>query len=442
MYAEDRLDRQVDVVVIGAGFAGLVAARDLRERGLRVVVLEARDRVGGRAYSRPFAGSDQIVEIGGAWFDSEVHTPLREEADRYGVTIAPGMPCQAVRWFTDGRLRDGLPVDRAEFANLERTIVAATAEGQSLKDAAAERLQEYDATSLAAWLDGQPVTPAGRDFIYGFVTLMTGADPSVVPVLGTLRSIADDGAFYRYFDELRHVISPGTHALAEAIASELGSALHLSTPVRAVRQTDSEVVVTTDDGDYVAESCVMAVPMNALGGMTFDPPFAPERAHYITEGHVCRMTKVWMLATGVPEHMLGAGWNTPFYWLSAQRLVGDAQLVVAFALEGAIDPSDRDAVERALQVYAPDARVLAVDHHDWVSDPYARGGWFVPPVGWWGARDILAAPHGRVVMAGSDVAPEHAGWIAGAVASGRAVAADIATQLRAEAASAAAAGPV
>ncbi|MEZ4564002.1 MAG: NAD(P)/FAD-dependent oxidoreductase [Thermomicrobiales bacterium] len=425
------MDHQVDVVVIGAGFAGLVAARDLRERGLRVAVLEARDRVGGRACSRPFAGTGQTVEFGGAWFDRDVHTPLREEADRYGMAIRPGMPCQTVRWFTGGRLRDGLPVDRADFAHLERTIVDATVEGRSLRDASPECLRQYDALSLASWLDARRVTPAGRDFISGFVTLMTGADPSTVPVLGVLRSIADRGAYYRYFDELRDVIAPGTSAVAAAIAGELGSALRLNTPVRAVRQTASRVIVTADDGDYVAAACVLAVPMNALGGIAFDPPFAPERARFITEGHVCRMTKVWMLATGVPDQMLGAGWRTPFYWLSAQRRVDEAQLVVAFALEGALDPTDRDAAERALRVYAPEACVLAVDHHDWVGDPYARGGWFVPPVGWWDARDILAAPHGRVLMAGSDIAPEHAGWIAGAIASGRTVAATLANQFRA-----------
>jgi monoamine oxidase len=428
------LDHQVDVVVVGAGFAGLVAARDLRERGLRVVVLEARDRVGGRAYTGPFAGSDQMVEFGGAWFDSSLHTPLRDEAERYGVAIGPGLPCEAVRWFTGGQLRDGLPVDRDDLASLERTILDATIEGRSIADASPERIRHYDETSLASWLDTQPVTPAGRDFIYGFVTLMTGADPAIVPVLGPLLSVAHRGAYYGYFDELRNIIPSGTRAVAEAIASEIGDALRLNTPVRSVRQADDRVIVSTDDGEYVADACVMAVPMNALGGIAFDPPFAPERTRYITEGHVCRMTKLWILATGVPQHMLGAGWNTPFYWLLAQRQVGDAQLIVAFALEGAIDPSDRDAVEAALRVYAPDARVLAVDHHDWVSDPYARGGWFVPPVGWLGARDILAEPHGRVVMAGSDVAPEHAGWIAGAIASGRKVASELAEQLRPEAA--------
>lgn len=93
------------------------------------------------------------------------------------------MPCRAVRWFTGGRLRDGLPVDRAEFANLERTIVDATAEGRTLRDASPERLRQVRTRSRQG-LDTRDVAPAGRDFIYGFVTLMTGADPAVVPVLG------------------------------------------------------------------------------------------------------------------------------------------------------------------------------------------------------------------------------------------------------------------
>jgi monoamine oxidase len=423
---EDELARTVDVVVVGGGFAGLVAARDLRERGFQVVVLEARDRVGGRAYARPFAGTDQMVELGGAWFDADFHTPMCEEAERYGIGISAGMPCQEVRWFTGGQLRDGLPVDRADAAVLERIIVDAIIVGRSLRGASPERLRQYDAVSLASWLDDQQASPAVRDIIYGFASLMTGADPSIVPVLGALLTVADLGAFYRYFDELRHIVSTGTSSVAEAIAREIGEELHLNTRVHAVRQTAIGVVVTSDGGEFAAEYCVMAVPVNALGGIAFDPPLSQERTRFIEEGHVCRMTKIWMLATGVPEKVLGVGWQTPMYWLSAQKQVGDAQLIVAFALEGALDPTDCGAAERALRVYAPEARVHAVDSHDWLGDPYARGGWFVPPVGWFDARRVLAMPHGRVLMAGSDVAPEHAGWIAGAIASGRAAAAELA----------------
>src|SRR5688572_23569767 len=98
-----------DVIVIGAGFAGLVAARDLGERGYRVVVLEARDRVGGRTWFRELPGSGRKVELGGAWFDPNDQPQIREEADRYGIAIAPATDYQSHRSFVGGALREGAP---------------------------------------------------------------------------------------------------------------------------------------------------------------------------------------------------------------------------------------------------------------------------------------------------------------------------------------------
>ena len=96
--------------------------------------------------------------------------------------------------------------------------------------------------------------------------------------------------------------------------------------------------------------------------------------------------------------------------------------MVGFAVAGALDAADTPAVAAALRAYAPQARVLATHSHDWNADPWARGGWVNPPVGWAtrGIIERLAAPHGRVLFAGSDVAVEHPGWIAGAIASGHA----------------------
>jgi monoamine oxidase len=145
------------------------------------------------------------------------------------------------------------------------------------------------------------------------------------------------------------------------------------------------------------------------------------------------MTKLWIRATGVPDGMLGAGWGTPLHWLTAQQRDGDVQYVVAFAIEGALDVEDRDAIERALRAYAPEAVVHSWFTHDWNADPYSRGGWMCPPVGWEtaGVLERLRRPHGRVLVAGSDVSEEFGGWIAGAVASGRSRAALALEALRA-----------
>ena len=77
----------VDVVVLGGGMAGLIAARDLGERGLAVTLLEARDRLGGRTWTRPLAGTDVIVEMGGTWFSRVLQPGIAAEIERLGGQI-------------------------------------------------------------------------------------------------------------------------------------------------------------------------------------------------------------------------------------------------------------------------------------------------------------------------------------------------------------------
>jgi monoamine oxidase len=88
-----------DVVVIGAGFAGLVAARDLIEAGHRVVVLEARDRAGGRTYSSTFPGTDVVIDLGAEWFDPTRHHFMAAEVERYGARFVEADREGANRWY-------------------------------------------------------------------------------------------------------------------------------------------------------------------------------------------------------------------------------------------------------------------------------------------------------------------------------------------------------
>lgn len=419
------MTEQCDVVVIGAGFAGLVAARDLGQHGFRVVLLEARERIGGRAYSAPFPGTFQTVELGGAWFDADWQTPLRDEAARYGVQIADATPYQTTRWFTGGELRSGLPVARWQGGDLDRALFEITLASRGLATATPHDLEALD-IPLSRWLDALQPHPAVRDFIYGWMALMTGAHPDTTSALGLLQMIAHHGSAFAFYADLKHVIAGGTAALAQAIAADIPGDIRLQSPVQGIRQNGDGVHVQTPSGDVVGKVAVLAVPVSVIKQIALDPPFAGAYHETLERGTVCRMTKVWMLATGVPDRMLAAGWHTPFYWLAADRVLPQGQqLVVAFALEGAVDPRDLATLQQALRVYAPDADVLAAHSHDWTADPWAGGGWMVEPAqrGGRGRSEMLPTAHGRVLLAGSDVAPHFPGWIAGAIASGRATAA-------------------
>ena len=97
---------------------------------------------------------------------------------------------------------------------------------------------------------------------------------------------------------------------------------------------------------------------------------------------------------------------------------------MGFSVQDRVDLGDHDAVARAVNVHLPEATVTTAGGHDWVGDRFSRSTWLSVPPTWFsdGTFDALAVPEGRLAFAGSDIAPEGAGWIEGAIASGVAAA--------------------
>ena len=232
-----------DVIVVGGGLAGLVAARELCRAGRQVRLLEARERFGGRAWAAPFAGDGRLVELGGGWFDTRLQRPLRAEVDRYGVRIAPAPSFASVRWHTGGALRSGFPVPPEAGGDLERVIVAINAAGRAWTP------ETNEDVSVAEWLGRLAPDPATRDFVYGWCGLMAGADMDVTPVSMLLGLVAETGTAYALYSDLAEVFADGTNALMDAIAADLGCPAELDRPVVGVSQEADGVAVRTADGE-------------------------------------------------------------------------------------------------------------------------------------------------------------------------------------------------
>ncbi len=405
------------MIVIGAGLAGLRAARDLAAAGRSVLVFEARDRVGGRGFSSQLGG--HLVELGGSWFTPDQHE-VRRELERYGLAVRDYGGIDHARWYTDGTLRHGLPVPWAEVGALEAALLRVERDAR----AAAAGDRSAAALSAAEYVGTFDPSPALRDFLLGWWLLMGGAPPEKGAASDALGAIAEHGGLTGLLTCLAHGPEAGWSGLAEALAQAPGVEVRMGEPVVSIEHGADAVACVTSTGERVsARALVLAVPINCLPAIAVTPPL-PERARVAPGTNAGAAVKVLMLARNVEPHGVAAGVASGLNWLYADREHDGVTLVIGFGWpDESFDPAARADVERALGAFYPEAELVDWASHDWIGDPASRGTWLTAPAGHLELVDPERfRPIGRIAFAGSDVAFEQAGWFEGALRSGALVA--------------------
>jgi monoamine oxidase len=217
-------------------------------------------------------------------------------------------------------------------------------------------------------------------------------------------------------------LAQGTGALLQAIASAAPLDVRLSKPVTLVRQASDGVDVVAQDGEvFRAAAVVVAVPLNTLGAIEFEPQLSAGKREAVALGHVARGSKIFIRARGEPVLQNAIRARHPFGYLDSELLLADGeQLLIGFGTDAArCDAGDLAEVQRALDEILPGYEVLDATAHDWHADEYARGTWAIHRPGWYTNHHAeLQRPEGRVLLAGSDLADGWAGFIDGAIESG------------------------
>ena len=402
-----RLPDEVDIVVIGAGAAGIAAARRLRALGLATVILEARDRVGGRAHTVPLAG--QAVDIGAHWLHAAGNNGLIAQAKRLGLTLfdAPQEPLLMIG------AREADSFERAAFARRWEEAEAAVL-------ALADSLHDAPAAAALAMMSGGP------DPFDDTIAFLHGPFDSGVSLdaLGA----ADFAAAQ---DDEDRFVEGGYGALIAMLARDLPVAL--ATPAQRIDWSGSGVVVETGRGNLRASGVVVTTPIPLLqaGILRFFPRIP-----------IAAVAAIEALRPALYEHVVISWPGGPFREGANRTVafmgdrVANLGLLANFdggdlhyadlggaLLEDLPGEGDRAAFVRdflgARFGREEAARINVLAASAWGADPWAACAWTCAPPGAHGARAALREPVAdRIFFAGESTSVSQWGTIGGAWAEG------------------------
>jgi monoamine oxidase len=419
------MTRTHDVLVVGGGFAGVTAAREAALRGRSVLLLEARDRLGGRTWSSEWDGLR--VEYGGAWV--HWHQPHAwSEITRAGLRVGLSPEADRATWYVGGERREGTIAERDAIAERgwNRFVEGVREALPNPHDPllALDELARFDRLTIAERLDELDLDEEEREVLSAELESLAHAPLADAGAVSVLRWHALSGyslALTQYTGG-RVTLADGTGALLRAIADAAPVETRLATSVAALRRREDRVEVETCDGTlFAAAAAVVAVPLNVLGSISFDPALGEGKQAAVALGQASRGVKIFIRARGpdVLQNAIRPG--HPFGYLDTELLLGDGtQLQIGFGVDAErCDAADGAALQRALDDILPGYEVVGATAHDWLADELAGGTWAIHRPGWYTRHHPeMRQPEGRIVLAGSDLADGWSGFIDGAIESG------------------------
>ncbi|MET9804801.1 FAD-dependent oxidoreductase [Streptomyces sp. NPDC006368] len=422
---EDGEEAAYDVIVIGAGYAGVTAARELRAKGKRVLILEARGRIGGRTWTSTFAGHQ--VEMGGTWVES-TQPHIGAELRRYGIALEEEHPVDRVllptptgpKAFTpdDGFGRIGAVLERLfegsqqyfekPFQPLYRADLLQSLDKLTLRD----RLTQLGLTAEEELLiNGQTAVYSGGSSTQGALTMLAH--------WWSLAGWNNAG----WNDTQRYRMTVGTAGLLTAMINESRPTVRLNSPVASVTDNGTRVYVTLRSGvRYNAAKVIVATPVNVWPTIKFSPALPAAHTAAATQGiAVPNALKIWIHARNGAGKFYGQGaeGQSPIPMMMPFKETSEGLVYVAFSTDPNLNPTDKVQVAAAVRKLGAELDIISLQAHDWGRDPYARGGWaFRKPRQLTTLYPSVLEPSGQVVFASGDLANGWSGFLDGAVESG------------------------
>ncbi|SDQ24811.1 NAD(P)/FAD-dependent oxidoreductase [Microbacterium sp. cf332] len=388
-----------DVAIVGAGAAGLTAANDLRKAGLSVVVLEARDRVGGRLWTDEIDGA--LLELGGQWVSPDQHALIETLADlgldtysryREGDSVYVGADGEARR-FT-GEMFPVAPETERVIDEITARLDAMVAEIDPDRPWAHEKAAEWDRISWDAWLREQTDDDeAVRNLAFATGSAMLTKPTHTFSLLQSLLMAASAGSYSHLVDAdfiLDKRVVGGLQRVPLRLAERLGEDVLLEQPVRSIEYSGSGAVVRTDELTVRARHVVLALAPVLYNRISFSPPL-PRLKHqmhqHFSMGFVIKVHAVYDRPFWREQGLSGTAFSP--YELAHEAYDntnhGDERgTLVGFVSDQNADDLFRlsadERRERILEslshYYGPEAKNPVVYYEsDWGSEEWTRGAY-------------------------------------------------------------------
>ena len=450
---------EVDVAVVGAGMAGLSAALELERAGRSFVVLEARDRVGGRLESLDI-GDDTWIDVGGQWV-GPTQDRLYALARAYGAATFPTWTAGENLVEIGGRLSRYT----GTIPRLRPHAMADVGQAMLRLDRMARRVpvdapweapkaKQWDSQTVWSWMRHNMATPGGREMLEIAVKAVWAAMPADVSLLHMLFYIASAGSLDLLLDTdggaQQDRFVEGTGNLARKVAEGLGDRVVLGAPVRRIEWSQDGVRLTAGEAEVRAQRAIVAVPPTLAGRIWYDPPlpgYRDQLTQRVPMGAVIKCFAIYdepfWRAQGISGATVSAGGpltltmdNSPPSG-SPGILLGFLEGDHARAFGRVSAQERRAAVLRNLaQLLGPRAgRPERFIEKSWADEEWSRGCYegYTPPGVLTAFGPALREPIGPLHWAGTETATRWNGYIDGALQSGERAAREVLAQVAARA---------
>lgn len=412
----------VDIIIIGAGLSGLTAAHSLEQKGLHVLVLEARHEVGGRTRTKVL--NNVYFDMGGQYIGKR-HVSMQHLCKTLGLHLAVSRARKPVTWFLGNKRHVGYlpPLSMADvlkcfFIFFKLNFISHNIDFK--RPWQSKKASAYDQISFGSWLEKQKVSNTLYELFSGIIGGFATLPITDISFLHVLWWIARSGSILKALEDGSNMtVTEGAQSISQALAEKLGEKVLLNNTVTGIEQDDESVRVYTDTGSFTAKYAIVTVPIGILDQIHFHPAMPENLQEMINTVDASKASSVVALLKSKKETFSDITVNHsvfPLAWRDELKLKGitltDLQEAeYAHALSSCFTGQQNSVEKWAIE--------------NWGSNPFAKGTYIVfKPGQLTKYGSLLRIPHGRVFFAGA----ERSSWVnnmEGAVESGQQVAGQI-----------------